>query len=165
MVESAVHQLRLLKIFAQIRQAETGQTYEDMVVKVLDAVTESSCIHVCNGKIQGRDCEMVAQARRILFDNLVDPPTIAELSRMLYINATTLKSTFKQMCNSTIYGYVKTLRMEKAFSLLREDEYTVGQIAAAVGYRNPSKFTEAFKCYYGATPKQVRRDLKNRECA
>lgn len=165
MLESKSHNLKLQLIFKQILDYEsTGNSlslfYESKVLELLSAITEPCCMDVCTEKVNSHDYEMVEQARTVLVSNLVDPPTIPELSKLLCVNTTKLKATFKQLCNSTIYGYIKTIRMERSLELLKQSEYTIRQIALQVGYQNPSKFTEAFKGYYGCTPKKIRQYLK-----
>ena len=47
-------------------------------------------------------------------------------------------------------------RMAKAAELLRQPQYTVGDIGNAVGYRNPLHFSRAFKNLYGVSPRAWR---------
>ena len=47
--------------------------------------------------------------------------------------------------------------MEQAARLLRETERSVADIAQAVGYDSPSRFSAAFKETYGVLPREYRR--------
>lgn len=53
---------------------------------------------------------------------------------------------------SSIYQYMKTYRMQTARVLLQDTSRSVTEIAATLGYDNPSKFSEAFKKEYGISP-------------
>lgn len=47
--------------------------------------------------------------------------------------------------------------MEQAARLLRETDRSVAEIAQAVGYDSQSKFTAAFKAFFGALPREYRK--------
>ena len=47
--------------------------------------------------------------------------------------------------------------MARAAQLLRETDESVAEIARAVGYESQSKFTAAFKEYFGVLPKEYRK--------
>lgn len=164
-VEGSSSNIKLQLIFNQINNyTDTSIAsylfYESKILDILASITGANCKDVCVGKIHGHDCQMVETAQRIIRDNLLNPPTIAELAYSLCVNTTTLKTKFKQHSNSTIYGYVKTMRMEKSLELLKEKDYSIGKVANTVGYSNHSKFTEAFKKYFGCTPQEIRRSFK-----
>lgn len=71
--------------------------------------------------------------------------TLAELSRQFGIAQTSMKLCFKAVYGSSIYQYMKSYRMQTARVLLQDTSHSVTEIAAALGYDNPSKFSEAFK--------------------
>ena len=54
-------------------------------------------------------------------------------------------------------SHIKGHRMEQAARLLRETERSVADIAQAVGYDSPSRFSAAFKETYGVLPREYRR--------
>jgi AraC-like DNA-binding protein len=47
-------------------------------------------------------------------------------------------------------------RMEEAHRLLRAGRHNVTEVAARVGYENPSKFAAAFRKHFGVRPSSVR---------
>ena len=50
--------------------------------------------------------------------------------------------------------------MEKAAELLRRGEQSVSEIASAVGYDSPSRFSAAFRERYHMLPTEYRKQLK-----
>ncbi len=46
--------------------------------------------------------------------------------------------------------------MERAAKLLRETSLSIAEIAGSVGYDSQSRFTAAFKTYWGKLPKDYR---------
>lgn len=85
--------------------------------------------------------------------------TLTELARQAGISQTSLKLCFKAVYGSSVYQYMKSYRMQTASVLLRNTDRSVTEIAAAVGYDNPSKFSEAFKKEYGTNPTLFRKSL------
>ena len=61
---------------------------------------------------------------------------------------------FKELYNSTIYGYLLDKKLEFALHKLEENKLKVKDIAFEIGYENPSHFISAFKKKYSLTPKQ-----------
>ena len=84
--------------------------------------------------------------------------TIEELSKQYLMNPTTLKQVFKSVYGTSLAAHMKEHRMGRAAQLLRETDESVAEIARAVGYESQSKFTAAFKEYFGALPKEYRKN-------
>lgn len=102
--------------------------------------------------------DKVQQARQILLDQLNNPPTIPELSKMLGLNQCYLKKGFKEMYNTTIYDFVKDQRMELAKSLIRKSGQNLNEISVALGYASISSFSKAFKKKHGLNPSELKTD-------
>lgn len=93
------------------------------------------------------------EARLILADNLTTPPTIKSLSKMVALNELKLKQGFKELFGSTIHNYSIKLRMEKAQSLMNDNNLLIFEVAIMLGYKDTSHFINVFKKYFGYTPK------------
>lgn len=112
--------------------------------------TEASCPFV----IDSVEMEKIKEARDIIVDRMIDPPSLKELSRMVGTNEFKLKVGFKSVYTNTVYGYLADYRMEHARKLLTVNNTRIKEVAAQVGYSNPSHFIAAYKKRYGITPKQ-----------
>ncbi len=102
---------------------------------------------------------VVHEVHAYLTENLDTRVTIEELSRQYLMNPTTLKAVFKSVYGTSLAAHMKEHRMGKAAQLLRETEGSVAEIARAVGYESQSKFTAAFKEYFGLLPKEYRKNI------
>ena len=78
--------------------------------------------------------------------------TIEELSKQYLMNTTTLKSVFKAVYGMPIASYMKEYRMKLASNMLLQEDKSISGIAAAVGYKNQSKFTSAFRDIFQILP-------------
>lgn len=99
------------------------------------------------------------EARRIIEREFADPPSLLTLARRVGLNDFKLKRGFRELYGTTVFGYVRTLRMEKARTMLDTGELNVTEVALATGYSCFGHFSEAFRKRFGISP----RDFKNRQ--
>ncbi|MEM9163802.1 MAG: AraC family transcriptional regulator, partial [Cyanobacteria bacterium P01_F01_bin.4] len=102
------------------------------------------------------DIDRIYLARDILIRNLDDPPSLLSLAKQAGINSFKLKQGFREIFNTTVFGYLHTYRMEEARRLLGLGELSVTQVAQSVGYSHPGKFAAAFKKKFGINPKALK---------
>lgn len=102
-----------------------------------------------------RDVGKIRQARDIIVEHMTEPPTLLELARWIDLNDYKLKKGFKEMYGTTVFGYLREKRLEKAFLLLQNGKMNVNEVSCAVGYSNPSYFAEAFRTKYGINPGEL----------
>lgn len=107
------------------------------------------------------DKETLFAARDLLVRNLDAPPTISGLSKMVGMNEYKLKKGFKELFDSTIFGFIHKLRMQKARRLLLDTEKTAKEIAYETGYSSPQHFSKAFKKEFQITPHRMRNTPDN----
>ncbi|MBE9168810.1 helix-turn-helix transcriptional regulator [Pleurocapsales cyanobacterium LEGE 06147] len=96
----------------------------------------------------------IYQAKDILATRLENPPSILELAQQVGLGESTLRGGFRKLFDTTVIGYLTSLRMEQAELLLRERKLSIGEVANSVGYSNLSHFSAAFKRHFGITPSQ-----------
>lgn len=79
--------------------------------------------------------------------------TIPALAQKCGTSPTVLKDSFKETFGMPIYTWFRAYRIKKACELIESDESrSIADVAAEVGYSNPSKFSKAFSDYMGMTP-------------
>lgn len=101
--------------------------------------------------------EQMEAIHRQLTENLRSRITIEALAKQYFLDASTLKREFKKVYGLPIATYLKEYRIKKAMELLIQTETSVADIAAAVGYETPSKFTAAFRSTTQLTPSEYRK--------
>ena len=102
------------------------------------------------------DVDALEEARRILAEQYSDPPSIIDLARSVGINRTKLKGGFKELFGTTVFGYLRSRRMQHARELLRSGSCTVAEAAEAVGYSSTSAFAAAFTVEHGFPPSRAK---------
>lgn len=102
--------------------------------------------------------QAVNKAAEIITKDISKHIPIPDLARRVGLNEFKLKKFFRHVHGKSIYSYLIHHRMLKAKELL-EQNYTVKEVAAVVGYR-PSDLTTVFYQHFGIYPKQVRKTNK-----
>ena len=82
--------------------------------------------------------------------------SLNQVAREISISANYLSAVFSQEMGQTFTEYVTGKRMEKAKELLRTTAKRSGEVAFAVGYRDPHYFSFLFKKTQGCTPRDYR---------
>ncbi|MEM9150011.1 MAG: AraC family transcriptional regulator [Cyanobacteria bacterium P01_F01_bin.3] len=100
------------------------------------------------------DLEQLYQARDILLNDIVRPPSLPELARRVNLNERKLKLGFRQVFDTTVFGCLTQQRMAKACELLAQQRVSVTGVAFAVGYSSAAAFSNAFRRQFGLSPKQ-----------
>ena len=84
--------------------------------------------------------------------------TLDELASRFEVSLTGMKNCFKEVYGDSMYSYLRRYRMNTAATMLRQNPKTgITEIAGAVGYESPSKFTAAFRQVMGQTPMEYRK--------
>lgn len=82
--------------------------------------------------------------------------SLNQVAREVNISANYLSAVFSQEIGATFTEYVTGKRMERARELLRTTDKRSGEVAAAVGYKDPHYFSFLFKKTQGCTPRDYR---------
>lgn len=94
----------------------------------------------------------VHQVKRLLAENLENPPTLAQLAKTAGVSPFHLSRIFSGETGKTIPRHLRDLRLEKAAELLRSGRANVTEAATAVGYSSLSHFSTAFTEKYAVCP-------------
>lgn len=98
------------------------------------------------------DVERIHDASKILQTRLLNPPSLVELARAVGINDHKLKVGFRQVFDTTVFGYLHDRRMERSRQLLESGDLSVAAAAEAVGFASRGHFAAAFRRKYGVNP-------------
>jgi AraC-like DNA-binding protein len=112
--------------------------------------------YAAHAKLKRQDIERLQVIKEYLESNVGKPTSIAALARRAGINSMKLKSGFKELFHTTVFGYLHGIRMREAKRLLLEEGLYVNEVAERVGYKHPHHFSAAFKRQFDITPSSLR---------
>lgn len=95
----------------------------------------------------------------------IDTDITADLSlktqaKLLNVNPSYLSALFKKETGVTLTDYVNKRRVERAKSLLKNNNIQIQTVAQSCGMLDVNYFTKIFKKYEGTTPKEYREKIK-----
>lgn len=99
---------------------------------------------------------LVMQAVEAIEESYNSPLKLEEIAAGLYVSAEHLIRVFREETGMTPRQYMCRLRMRRACAYLERGELSIGDVAAAVGYRSESAFIARFHDTYGLTPRTFR---------
>ncbi|MEM1278943.1 MAG: AraC family transcriptional regulator [Cyanobacteria bacterium P01_H01_bin.152] len=130
----------------------------ELVALQLNQLSDNRLDLATTSVLKADDVTRIYLARDILIRNLENPPSLLILAKQAGINSLKLKQGFRQIFNTTVFGYLYSYRMEEARRLLEIGGLNVTQVAQRVGYAHPGKFSAAFKKKFGISPKVLKSD-------
>ena len=75
------------------------------------------------------------------------------LCRKIGLSRTHLNRRMRELVGESPASYIRQLRLHKSMHLIKERNLSISEIAFKVGFSSPSYFSQAFREYYGLTPK------------
>lgn len=82
--------------------------------------------------------------------------TLEEVATAFNYNTSYFSRYYKQFMGITFLAYLRSVRLDKAYSMLRDTDLTILSISNECGFGNVKSFYLAFKEEYGLSPKQYR---------
>lgn len=113
----------------------------------------ASCQEVREGS---RQEIYVRKALGFIEENFQNGISVEDIADTCGLNRSYFGKIFKETMGKTTQEFLLRYRMARAAELLRQPQYSVGDIGTAVGYQNPLHFSRAFKNTYGISPRKWR---------
>ncbi|GGM85999.1 AraC family transcriptional regulator [Dyadobacter beijingensis] len=105
-------------------------------------------------KLNTADVKTLYDVKRMLLENLDEPPGIEKLAAFSGMSESKLKRLFKQVFGKSIFHYFQSFRMQEAARLLKEEQLSVSEAGYRLGFTNLSHFARAFEEHIGMKPKR-----------
>ncbi len=101
--------------------------------------------------------EVVRLIHRDIDEHYGDPLKVSRYAEQYFFTKEYLSRLFHQRYGQSIQEYVLQVRMTHARQLLLDPSLKIQEVAERVGYHDNNYFSKAFRAYYGASPKDLRR--------
>jgi AraC-like DNA-binding protein len=108
---------------------------------------------------QKKTPDWVKELRQIIQDQIDTNLNLTEISKSLDINPSYLSREFSKHFNNLSFGeYIRKLRFEKAIELMKQNQYSLTEIAYLTGFSDQSHFTRIFRQHTGKSPSVYKKD-------
>ena len=105
----------------------------------------------------GMPMPQLRRAMEYMTDHLDRDVSLEEIAHEIGLSPFYFAREFRALTNQTPYQYLLDQRMNRAKHLLKNQAWTVQEIAAMTGFRSPVNFVRSFRQRVGATPGAWRR--------
>lgn len=144
------------ELLESIWQVDNRAKIERLRLKALELIVLLDATEQPNWQTHGYQQKKTTSALepslRMLSENLSERVTIEKAAKASGMSSSSFKDRFTKTYGMTPLTFRRQCRLQEAARLLSETDESIAQIAASVGYQNPSKFASAFATKYGITP-------------
>ena len=102
---------------------------------------------------------LISRVTAFLSENLVNPVTMSEIADEFGKSHVTLNQMYRAATGMTVFGHLRSLRLEAAERLIRHTERSLTEIAAECGFSDASHLANAFRKRHNMTASNWRRQV------
>lgn len=127
----------------------------EIVTETISAVMQAGQ-NIAKSTIPSRyDTLRLQRAKDLIESHLTEPLSVERIAREAGMSASGLQRLFRITEGHSVFEYVRGLRLERAFSMLKSGEAGIQEACIIAGYTNPANFATAFRRQFGITPRDA----------
>lgn len=147
---------------AMVQESASGLPYMDslmlcllteIIIRLLQGEYTASANPASVARQNYQD-ELFDKVLAYVESKLYEPLTIAEICQQFSLSRSSLQLLFKNAVNQSPKKYISDMKLEKSCQMLRENKYTVSEIASKLGYSSIHYFSNAFNQKYHISPSE-----------
>lgn len=101
--------------------------------------------------------DLLSEILAYMNKRLTEPLTIEDICHEFFISRSSLQALFKTHLNTSPKNYLLNIKLQKSKELIRENQYTISEIAYRLGFSSIHYFSRLFKKYFNTTPSDYAR--------
>ena len=103
--------------------------------------------------------QIVDEIKNYIRNHLDSHITLQEISNKVYLSPNYISTLFRQVTGQTITQYILDNKIRHAALLLSNNELTLSEIAAKLGFYDQFHFSKVFKSFTGQSPTKYRKSI------
>ncbi len=137
-----------------IKKIAACTSYESLCYTLQEIVETFADNILSHGNIKNR--EIMKKAVNFISQHYTETLTLDQVAGHVHLNPAYFSTMFKKEVGLSFKEYLNHVRIEESKRLLTNSNFSIIDIAIAVGFEDQSYFSKVFKKYTGMTPKQFR---------
>ena len=103
-----------------------------------------------------KDIEFILELKLFIEENvMLQDLSVKSISEHFAVSLAQLHRKIKALTGSTPNNLIKTIRLKRAYKLIKEEGLRVSEAAYRTGFSDPNYFTSCFKKEFGENPSQI----------
>jgi len=127
-------------------------------LEYLGALTSHFCSPDSSANPSNRAHQRSHEIRDQLLTSQGKPPSLTTLATQYGRSAKLLNDEFKEIFGTPIHNFILDHRLNQAHAAIEQSNIPLKTLAASLGYRHISNFTNAFKKKFGYPPGKLRKE-------
>ena len=99
-----------------------------------------------------------AQTEPVSYE-VTEPITIEQICHKFFMSRTSLQALFKMYLHNSPKSYLLGIKLQKSKELIRENQYTISEIADMLGFSSIHYFSRLFKKYFELSPSEYAKEI------
>lgn len=125
---------------------------KELILLLLQSGNSATITELMSNLFSPRQANLKDIIQNHLFSNF----SLSELAKMAGLSLSSFKRDFQNIYNDTPANYLRAKKIEKAVDLLKQSDYSVGEICFQIGLNDTSHFTKMFKKHTKQSPLSFR---------
>lgn len=115
-------------------------------------------------KLSEKDATFLNKLTGIMEQEMSNPDlSVDQLVSHFNLSRTNFFHKLKSLTGMSPIMFIKEIRMRKAAELIKEDQYTMAEIAYMVGFNDPHYFSKSFKAFWGVNSTEFAKNQIKKE--
>ena len=156
------------RIFAEVQSQESGYK------QLCRALVTELFVYLCRNYVtemlperdsakRKKDLERLNAVLGYIEENYNQRITVEQLADMVCLSEDRFGHLFREGVGQPPLQYINAMRLRKALNMLKTNQYTVTEVADAVGFRDYNHFGRLFRKQYGCTPNEIKRGTAEKD--
>ena len=98
----------------------------------------------------------IRELRALILDHIDDEQLNGDMiSKHFSLSRMQIHRKLKALTNCSLTKFIRTIRLQRAYELVKDSRYNISEAAYATGFNSLSHFSRAFKKQFGKTPSEI----------
>lgn len=120
---------------------------------------ETSSMKLGNNALHHFQDELLDQVLEYMNKMVSEPITIEEICHKFSISRSSLQALFKNNLNDSPKNYLINIKLKKSKELIRENKYTISEVAFTLGFSSIHYFSRIFKQHFNISPSDYAKQI------
>ena len=116
-----------------------------------------------NNNLSSRETEKIEEASVLIENNIDQHLSVESIAKQVMLTPTKLQEGFKLFYSTTVNGYCREVKLQKAREYLEQSDMTISEIVYSIGYRSRSYFSKIFAERFYILPTDYRKKNKKHQ--